>query len=134
MKVGSLVDCTKYVQRDMNVSGLGFEKYETPFEDDLSKKIDFSDFENNPLNCLLTCAIRDSFIATIGGHVGDVVDMESYALAKMCSKLDIFFIAFKYISDSAAKDASLNVSAWALRAASCFALFCFLFSSSSAFL
>ena len=42
VKVGSLVDCTKFVQRDMDVSGLGFEKYETPFEDDISKKIDFS--------------------------------------------------------------------------------------------
>ena len=45
VNVGSLVDCTKFVQRDMDVSGLGFEKYETPFEDDISKKIDFSAFE-----------------------------------------------------------------------------------------
>ena len=26
VKAGSLVDCTKFVQRDMDVSGLGFEK------------------------------------------------------------------------------------------------------------
>ena len=108
VKVGSLVDCTKFVQRDMDVSGLGFEKYETPFEDDISKKIDFSDFENNPLNHLLTCATGDSFIATTGGHAGDVVDMESYALAKVCLKFDIPFIAFKYISDSADNDASID--------------------------
>ena len=92
----------------MDVSGLGFEKYETPFEDDISKKIDFSAFENNPLNHLLTCATGDSFIATTGGHVGDVVDMESYALAKVCLKFDISFIAFKYISDSADIDASID--------------------------
>ena len=106
VKVGSLVDCTKFIQRDMDVSGLGFEKYETPFEGDKSKKIDFSTFENNPLNLLLTCATGDSFTATNGAHVGDVVDMESYALAKVCLKFDISFIAFKYISDSADKDAS----------------------------
>jgi len=97
VKVGSLVDCTKFVQRDMDVSGLGFEKYETPFEDDISKKIDFSDFENNPLNHLLTCATGDSFIATTGGHVGDVVDMESYALAKVCLKFDLGF-AYKKLA------------------------------------
>ena len=38
---------------------------------------------------------RISFIATTGGHVGDVVDMEAYALAKVCLKFDLSFIAFK---------------------------------------
>ena len=92
VKVGSLVNCTKFVQRDMDVSGLAFEKYETPFEDDRSKKIDILPFENNPLNQLLTCAMRDSFITTTGGHAGDVVEMESYALAKFCLKFDISFL------------------------------------------
>ena len=104
--IGELVDCTKFIQRDMDVSVLGFEKYETPFEDYVSKKIDFSTFANNPINCLLTCATGDSFMNSDDSHVGDVVDMESYALAKVCLKFDISFIAFKYISDSADKDAS----------------------------
>ena len=108
VKVGSLVDCTKFIQRDMDVSGLGFERYETPFEGKLSRKIDFSTFIKNPLNNLLTCSTGDSFVASDGPHVGDVVDMESYALAKVCSKFDISFIAFKYISDSADKDASID--------------------------
>ena len=34
--------------------------------------------------------------------------MESYALAKVCLKFDIPFIAFKYISDSADEDASID--------------------------
>ena len=34
--------------------------------------------------------------------------MESYALAKVCLKFDISFIAFKYISDSSDKDASIE--------------------------
>ena len=108
VKVGSIVDCTKFIQRDMDVSVLGFEKYETPFEDYVYKKIDFSTFANNPINCLLTCATGDSFMNSDGSHVGDVVDMESYALAKVCLKFDIPFIAFKYISDSADKDASID--------------------------
>ena len=108
VKVGNLVDCTKFIQRDMDVSELGFEIHETPFENDIPKKIDFSGFENNPLNQLLTCATGDNFIATNGEHAGDVVDMESYALAKVCFKFDIPFISFKYISDSADKDASID--------------------------
>tara|TARA_B100000900_G_scaffold376403_1_gene359128 strand:+ start:376 stop:762 length:387 start_codon:yes stop_codon:yes gene_type:complete len=67
VKVGSLVVCTKFVQRDMDVSGLSLEKYETLFMDDLSKKINFSAFENNPLNHLFTCATGDSFITTTVG-------------------------------------------------------------------
>ena len=106
VKVGSLVDCTKFIQRDMDVSELGFEKYATPFEGDISKIIDFSYFENNPLNGFLTCATGDSFLSSDGSHVGDVVDMESYALAKVCLNFDVPFIAFKYVSDSADKDAS----------------------------
>ena len=108
IEVGRIVDCTKFIQRDMDSTGLGFKKYETPFEGELSRKIDFSTFINNPLNNLLTCSTGDSFVASDGPHVGDVVDMESYALAKVCSKFDISFIAFKYISDSADKDASID--------------------------
>ena len=108
IKVGSLVDCTKFVEKDMDVSGLGFKIYETPFESDKSKIIDFPAFENNPLNYLLICATGDSFIVTNDFHVGDGVDMESYALAKVCLKFDIPLIAFKYISDSADKDASID--------------------------
>ena len=33
IKKKQLVDCTKFIQRDMDVTGLGFMKGETPFED-----------------------------------------------------------------------------------------------------
>jgi adenosylhomocysteine nucleosidase len=33
IKKKTLVDCTKFVQRDMDVTGLGFMRGETPFED-----------------------------------------------------------------------------------------------------
>ena len=32
LPIGELVDCTKFVQRDMNTTGLGFIKGQTPFE------------------------------------------------------------------------------------------------------
>ena len=34
IKKKQLVDCTKFIQRDMDVTGLGFMRGETPFEDD----------------------------------------------------------------------------------------------------
>ena len=34
VKKKTLVDCTKFVQRDMDVTGLGFLRGETPFEQD----------------------------------------------------------------------------------------------------
>ena len=34
IKKKTLVDCTKFIQRDMDVTGLGFMRGETPFESD----------------------------------------------------------------------------------------------------
>ncbi len=108
IEVGKIVDCTKFIQRDMDATGLGFEKYETPFDTKFSKIIDFSLFEKNPINLCLTCATGDSFINSNDSHIGDVVDMEAYALAKVCFKYDIPFISFKYISDGADTDANID--------------------------
>ena len=105
IKVGTLVDCTKFIQRDMDATGLGFEKYKTPFDRGLQKIIDFSTIQNNPINLCLTCATGDSFINSDEMHTGDVVDMEAYSLAKVCNKYQIPFISFKYISDNAGNDA-----------------------------
>ena len=108
IEVGKIVDCTKFIQRDMDATGLGFEKYQTPFDKNFPKIIDFSFFEKNPINFLLTCATGDSFINSDDSHSGDVVDMEAYALAKVCFKYEIPFISFKYISDGADTAASID--------------------------
>ena len=108
IEVGKIVDCTKFIQRDMDATGLGFKKYETPFDTKLPKIIDFSFFEKNPINLYLTCATGDSFINSEESHIGDVVDMEAYALAKVCFKYDIPFISFKFISDGADTDANID--------------------------
>ena len=106
--VGEMVDCTKFIQRDMDATGLGFEKYETPYDEKIPRVIDFSFFKKNPINSHLTCATGDSFVNTSDLHIGDVVDMEAYALAKVCFKNKIPFISFKYISDGADIDANID--------------------------
>ena len=108
-KLGSLVDCTKFIQRDMDASGLGFEIYETPLETSIPKIIDFSYFKENALKSYSMCATGDNFLESKKEvHIGDVVDMEAYALAKVCHKFKVPFISYKYISDGADEKASEN--------------------------
>ena len=99
IKKGQLVDCTKFIQRDMDVIGLGFMKGETPFESDPPITIE-SISEFNPIGKKLICGTGDSFVEDRIDYYGEVVDMEAYALAKVCYHYDINFISFKYITDN----------------------------------
>ncbi len=93
----------------MDASGLGFEIYETPLETSIPKIIDFSYFKENALKSYSMCATGDNFLESKKKvHIGDVVDMEAYALAKVCHKFKIPFISYKYISDGADENASEN--------------------------
>ena len=96
-----LVDCTKFIQRDMDATPLGFKKGETPFEKEPSM-VDFSHIKN-PIGKNLTCYTGDSFATDLTPY-DDVVDMESYALAKTCRNLGKDFVSYKYISDDGNAD------------------------------
>lgn len=96
-----LVDCTKFAQRDMDASPLGFKKGETPYEN-YSTIIDFSHIKN-PINHNLCCYTGDSFATNLSKYDG-VVDMEAYALAKTCRNLEVNFVSYKYISDNGNAD------------------------------
>ena len=93
IKKGKLVDCTKFIQRDMDVTGLGFMRGETPFE------------KEPPIGRHATCGTGDCFVEDKSQYYGEVVDMEGYALAKVCHNYDIPFISFKYITDGADEQA-----------------------------
>ena len=114
--IGKLVDCTYFSQRDMDVRALGFLKGTTPLEKGIPPILDFSftwdllqqlKLSYQPKNYL--CSSGDSLV--INEEQGDnnknanIVDMEAYALAKVCYFLTIPFISFKYISDAANKNA-----------------------------
>jgi len=90
-----LVDCTKFIQRDMDATPMGLKIGETPFDNEPSM-IDFSHIKN-PIGKNLTCYTGDSFVTDI--QYMDVVDMEAYALAKTCRNFGIDFVSYKYISD-----------------------------------
>lgn len=96
-----LVDCTKFIQRDMDATPMGFKIGETPFDKEPSM-IDFSHIKN-PIGKNLTCYTGDSFVTDMTPY-DDVVDMEAYALAKTCWKEGIDFVSYKYISDDGNPD------------------------------
>jgi adenosylhomocysteine nucleosidase len=91
-----LVECTGYVQRDMDCTPLGFDVHTTPFEED-------GHLIGTPG---MICGTGDSFLTDGSSLVGiDIVDMEAYAIAKVCLHFSVPFRCFKYISDSADENA-----------------------------
>ena len=104
IKKKTLVDCTKFIQRDMDVTGLGFMRGETPFEDKPPITIE-STSGFNPIGRKATCGSGDNFVEDRSQYYGEVVDMEAYALAKVCHYYNVPFISFKYITDGADEQA-----------------------------
>ena len=91
-KLQGIVECTKFFQRDMDVRSLDFKLGETPF--DTMKEIITSEKG-------YSCGTGDSFVNKKIEIKTDVVDMEAYAIAKVCKLQNINFKCFKYISDNA---------------------------------
>lgn len=101
-KGGSIVNCTRFVQRDMDVTALGFEKFKTPFSND-PVEINYGVAVNGLPQGL--CGTGDNFDSSEGAGAFDVVDMEAYALALVCQRENIPFLCLKYISDGADDEA-----------------------------
>jgi len=95
---GSLVACHEFVQRDMDVSGLGFALGVTPY-DEVPAVLAFE-----PRFAHLTAAVcgsGDSFATGACAVDSAVVDMEAYALAKVCWLENAPFACAKYVTDGA---------------------------------
>jgi len=121
LEIGQIVDCTKFIQRDMYIKQFGLKPGETAFDIETYKKhynaetppiiLDFKEkINNNPLGKNLLCATGDNFITEFNSDLSDiektynedlsVIDMEAYALAKIAFLYNISFISFKYITDN----------------------------------
>src|SRR5580692_3304008 len=88
---GTLVGCHEFVQRDMDVRGLGFALGVTPY-DEAPPRVEFDPvFTHLPA---AVCGSGDSFATA-------VVDMEAYALAKVCRCEKARFACAKYVTDGA---------------------------------
>ena len=95
--LNGLVEVTRFSQRDMDASALGFRVGQTPFDD--IEEISFGKEG-------YSCGTGDSFVTKIPKLKTDLVDMEAYAMAKICYVNKIKFRCFKYVSDNADGDAN----------------------------
>ena len=93
--ISGLVEVTGYVDRDMDVRPLGFRLGQTPFEEGI--RIGRKG---------LVVGSGDSFAVGKPEIECDIVDMEAYAIARVCKKYDVEFRCFKYISDKADENAA----------------------------
>lgn len=93
-----LVEVSSFVQRDMDISPLGFRVGETPF-DPLPSDIELIPFFSELAKGV--CGTGDSFETGAPKVPCELVDMEGYALAKVCRKMGVQLISLKYITDGA---------------------------------
>jgi len=95
---GSLVVCRAFVQRDMDVSALNFDVGVTPYDSVPSRLLFPLVLEDLPQG---VCGTGDSFAVSHEDASYDVLDMEAFALAKVCWLYESRFISVKYITDNA---------------------------------
>jgi adenosylhomocysteine nucleosidase len=91
-----------FVQHDMDARGLGVPRGVTPFDAD----------QQLPEPKGIVLASGDLFVTNSDLHLEgldiavDLIDMEAYALSKVCEHLDTEFVCYKYVTDSTDEDAS----------------------------
>ena len=106
-----LHEVSHFFQRDMDARALGFKIGVTPFEE--RSVIDFG-------RTGLSCSSGDNFVSSPPELKTDLVDMEAYAIAKVCVLKNVQFMCFKYVSDNADESASKNWKANASLGANAF--------------
>ena len=102
----ALVEVSTFVQRDMDVSPLGFAVGVTPMDNDHPAEIHLEAYFPHLEKGI--CGTGDSFETAIPKVPCDLVDMEGYAIAKVCKKLGVRLISVKYITDGANSTAHLD--------------------------
>lgn len=117
-KRGTVVCCTQFIQRDMDVRPLGFELYETPLSG-IPPVLQYGlSMHGLPEGI---CGTGDHFDTNHTTTAYNLVDMEAYALALVAMQENIPFLCLKYISDGADGSAAEDWTVQVHRAAEAFA-------------
>jgi adenosylhomocysteine nucleosidase len=114
---GALVEIDRFVQRDMDAVALGFAHGHTPFDATPATLSVTRRFPHLPVG---VCGSGDSFLQGAPPIACDVVEMEAFALAKVCLHEGVEFACVKYITDGADGNASQDWQKNLERAAQCF--------------
>ena len=86
----NVIKCSRFIQGDMDCSTVGLRPTVTPYEHDTQ----IISFGKGAI-----CSTQDFFVTLSPDYKCDVVDMEAYALAKVCKLFNKQFICYKFISD-----------------------------------
>lgn len=97
-KRAEVVCCSQFIQRDMDATALGFEKFATPFSSEKTVLNAGIALENFSIGI---CGSGDQFEMEHKNPEYNVIDMEAYALAFVSAREKIPFLCLKYISDGA---------------------------------
>ena len=101
--ISGLVQVSRVIQRDIDLKGLGFEIGQTPFEEGEDSFLleDCRKFDKVELREKVLCSTGDNFVYETPRVSSDIVDMELYAMAKVCFREGIPLYSWKFISDHA---------------------------------
>lgn len=89
---------TRFVQRDMRCMELGAAPGQTPFEHDVMIDLGAEG---------LICSTGDNFVSNNDLDIpADLVDMEAYAMAKVCQQSGVMFQCWKFVTDQANAEAA----------------------------
>lgn len=102
---GTVVGCDRFIQRDMDASALGFPAGVTPFD---ATPAELRWAAELPFLPAARCATGDSFVTQPGADPADILDMEAFALARVCHAEGLRFACAKYLTDGADADAAAD--------------------------
>jgi adenosylhomocysteine nucleosidase len=98
-KVGEIIVCNKFIDRDLRKVTL----------DGVVSEIEFERYERFSNSVWGVCNTGDSFITSGTDIEGDVIDMEAYGEAEVCREMGIPFISVKYVTDVVGQN---SVESW----------------------
>lgn len=91
--VGDIFVCRNFIDRDL-------EKVDLPGIGDRISLNDRIGIERiDDIKDVRWCNTGDSFVTDTSDILGDVVDMEAYAEAEVCSAMKVPFVSVKYVTD-----------------------------------
>lgn len=108
--IGDIIVCNRFIDRDLQKVTLNGVVSEIVFGTDAARHVLTEQRLTERAKVLWgTCNTGDSFITSGADIEGDVVDMESYAMADVCREMGIPFIAVKYVTDVVGQN---SVESW----------------------
>ncbi len=108
--IGDIIVCNRFIDRDLQKVTLNGVVSEIVFGTDEARHVLTEQRLNERAKVLWgTCNTGDSFITSGADIEGDVIDMESYAMADVCREMGIPFVSVKYVTDVVEKN---SVESW----------------------